>query len=517
MGEKKNASADREQWHKLYQRELQDCVHKCKKATTEEKCRIAIIDTHVELYEALRAWISRTERIPSSQKWNIDHKSERDVIKMLESYNAIPQIELDSLEQYRQLRNKTVHEKIRPKKQEIIEYATTGLRVFLYLVVQDIASVDQEALHMLVTECLKVSPADLDVHHEWAHFFLENEQPHLGLDIFRFISAKNPHYPDIHFWLGETLESLIQYPESLIEFDKAIKENPSDDDAWWWAGEICLRLEQFKAAKHYFTKAVELNDQDPLNHFGLGYTLCCLKEMPDAQCALEKAVTLEWSNPKNREKGKAHYLLSLIYLKHATLQLQQFLDWSEGKLPSIDQVITNIIHESNATFQLPIKHGYWEIDQAIRNIIYESKRLPKGMHIYNIMFKGYRTKPDIDWIPSWSGVYCVYECTRNISEKTVTLHRLIYIGEAEDVKDRIANHEKWNEWKQYVETENELCFSVAYVESANRDRVEAALIFKHKPPVNDEYKDSFPFDRTTIFMVGETALLDTYFTVERTP
>ena len=90
------------------------------------------------------------------------------------------------------------------------------------------------------------------------------------------------------------------------------------------------------------------------------------------------------------------------------------------------------------------------------------------------------------------------------------------IGESGDVNDRIANHEKWNKWKNEVSKGNELCFSFAYVESLYRNRVEATLIFKHKQPMNDEHKWSFPFDRTTIIISGKAVLLSTYFTVERT-
>ncbi|MGB3479859.1 MAG: hypothetical protein WBB67_11945 [bacterium] len=60
-----------------------------------------------------------------------------------------------------------------------------------------------------------------------------------------------------------------------------------------------------------------------------------------------------------------------------------------------------------------------------------------------------------------------------------------------------------------------MCFSFAHFESAYRDRVEAALIFKQKPPINDDYKDSFPFDKTTILITGASELLVPIFTVER--
>ena len=131
-------------------------------------------------------------------------------------------------------------------------------------------------------------------------------------------------------------------------------------------------------------------------------------------------------------------------------------------------------------------------------------------------FDGYWREPNIEGIPNESGVYCVYECTYKKDTRTVSLHKLIYIGEAGEVRDRIKNHEQWDDWKKHVREGNQLCFTFGYVESEYRNRVEAALIFKHKPPENSEYKYSFPFDKTTIILSGTTALLSTHFTVERT-
>jgi len=135
---------------------------------------------------------------------------------------------------------------------------------------------------------------------------------------------------------------------------------------------------------------------------------------------------------------------------------------------------------------------------------------------FKVEFEGYWRELNIGGITAKSGVYCVYECTYNESEKTVSIHKLIYIGEAGDVNDRIKNHDLWDNWRNHVREGNQLCFSFGYVESSNRDRVEAALIFKHKPPENSEYTDSFPFDKTTISLSGRCALLNSNFTVERT-
>ena len=71
-------------------------------------------------------------------------------------------------------------------------------------------------------------------------------------------------------------------------------------------------------------------------------------------------------------------------------------------------------------------------------------------------------------------------------------------------------------WKKQLAAGQVLCFSAAKVAvEADRQQAEAALIFKHKPPANDEYTTAFTgFETTTINATGETAKLTTTFTVK---
>jgi hypothetical protein len=135
---------------------------------------------------------------------------------------------------------------------------------------------------------------------------------------------------------------------------------------------------------------------------------------------------------------------------------------------------------------------------------------------YSREFDGYWRDQNKGGIPANSGIYCVYECTYNSEKKTVSLNKLIYIGESGNVRDRIDGHEKYEDWKKHVRRGNELCFSFGAVASSSRDRCEAAMIFKHKPPENTEYRDEFPFDKTTMKLSGKIALLTPTFTVQRT-
>ena len=102
------------------------------------------------------------------------------------------------------------------------------------------------------------------------------------------------------------------------------------------------------------------------------------------------------------------------------------------------------------------------------------------------------------------------------AQGTVSLQRLLYIGEAANVRDRIMNHDRWADWKRQLKFGETICVNTAVISpEADRQRAEAAMIFKHKPPYNTEYVDSFPFDTTSITTSGKNALMHATFTVTR--
>jgi hypothetical protein len=136
---------------------------------------------------------------------------------------------------------------------------------------------------------------------------------------------------------------------------------------------------------------------------------------------------------------------------------------------------------------------------------------------YGLDFDGYWREPNVGGLPAKSGIYCVYACTYDTATQTVDLKRLLYIGEAADVQGRVRNHECWSVWKKVLQAGQVICISAGMIAGeSDRQRAEAAMIFKHKPPCNTEYVDAFSFDSTTITVTGKAALLNTSFTVHRT-
>lgn len=134
---------------------------------------------------------------------------------------------------------------------------------------------------------------------------------------------------------------------------------------------------------------------------------------------------------------------------------------------------------------------------------------------YSLDFDGYWRAPG--GLPAQSGIYCVYAGTHNAQANIVSLRKLLYIGEAANVRDRVGRHERWPDWERELQLGEVLCFSAALIAPAtDRERAEAAMIFEHKPPCNREYVHSFPYDQTTILTSGRHALLKRYFTVYKT-
>lgn len=133
---------------------------------------------------------------------------------------------------------------------------------------------------------------------------------------------------------------------------------------------------------------------------------------------------------------------------------------------------------------------------------------------YALNFDGYWRDTAKGSLPAQSGIYAVYAATYNVNTDKVTLNRLLDIGEADKVRERIGGHERRPDWERKLGVGEELCFSVALISPApDRQRAEAAMINHHKPPCNVEYVNSFRFETTGITTGGRNALMTATFTV----
>ena len=118
-----------------------------------------------------------------------------------------------------------------------------------------------------------------------------------------------------------------------------------------------------------------------------------------------------------------------------------------------------------------------------------------------------------------SGIYCVYAGSYDESTKKVELNRLLYVGKADNIQDRIGRdkHEHLEDWKCTLKRGEEIIYTRAFIEdSDDRTRVEAALIYYFQPPINSDGKDGFHHPDTVIETTGANALLESSFVVYRT-
>ena len=130
---------------------------------------------------------------------------------------------------------------------------------------------------------------------------------------------------------------------------------------------------------------------------------------------------------------------------------------------------------------------------------------------YDLEFDGFWRWVNVGDVPNGSGIYCVYTCTNS---QHFSLSNPIYIGESQRVHDRIVNHDRMSDWKRMLGIGQELCFSFAPISSEGERKIaEAALIYFHKPPLNEEYKNEFPFGPTDIKTSGKRNGLTSEFGV----
>lgn len=139
-----------------------------------------------------------------------------------------------------------------------------------------------------------------------------------------------------------------------------------------------------------------------------------------------------------------------------------------------------------------------------------------GTKVYSIKFKGYCREKKKSGMPKKFGLFCVYSCVYDKEIRNVSIGRLLYIGHSYDVYDTIHEPELHQSWKNHLMPEEELCYSYAAVPATVLSHCAASLIYRHKPPENNEYVHAFPFDKTTLKLSGKISKLNDVFTVSRT-
>ena len=123
------------------------------------------------------------------------------------------------------------------------------------------------------------------------------------------------------------------------------------------------------------------------------------------------------------------------------------------------------------------------------------------MKDYILNFDGYWRECNKNGLPTYSGIYLVYRSRYNPQNDTVSLVEIIYIGQTDNIRGRLINHEKYELLLSQLREQEELCYSCAEVVE-DIDMVENALIFAQKPVLNDQGKDSYNYSRAHFMLNG---------------
>ena len=137
------------------------------------------------------------------------------------------------------------------------------------------------------------------------------------------------------------------------------------------------------------------------------------------------------------------------------------------------------------------------------------------VHDYTLQFVGYWIDERREYMPVYSGVYCVYACSKR-SDGSLDLLRLLYIGNAKNLNSELSHHAKRPLWFASAGAGNDICYSCAALDWRSLSVCESALIFQHKPVCNEANKESFLHQATRVRTSGANFLLMADFITQKT-
>lgn len=99
-------------------------------------------------------------------------------------------------------------------------------------------------------------------------------------------------------------------------------------------------------------------------------------------------------------------------------------------------------------------------------------------------------------LPAKSGIYVVFACRYNQSTDSIFSARVIYIGMAENIRDRHFNgsnycHEHLKDFHDECRPGESVWYCYALIDGSSLLKVENALIAMQQPPINTNGKESY--------------------------
>lgn len=121
-------------------------------------------------------------------------------------------------------------------------------------------------------------------------------------------------------------------------------------------------------------------------------------------------------------------------------------------------------------------------------------KIPLKMH-------GWFTETKQPRLPDETGLYLVFGGSPAKEKGYANINHLIYIGQAQDIKDRIADHEKKPKFEDKLAEGESLYYYCVYLKNEDLDESEGAMIKyfnRHADIINDKCTESFTSDYDVI-------------------
>ena len=146
---------------------------------------------------------------------------------------------------------------------------------------------------------------------------------------------------------------------------------------------------------------------------------------------------------------------------------------------------------------------------------------------FEVAFNNFVKDGQFDKLPDYKGIY-MFRVTENKGDKWYST--IVYIGKADGdkgLKGRVnENHEHLEDARKKVDYKKskgiDAFLTISYSDKNDNnvnylERIEAALIFAKQPSINNQGKDSFNYQKTTLNISGKRKYdLDNQYIVEST-
>jgi len=96
-------------------------------------------------------------------------------------------------------------------------------------------------------------------------------------------------------------------------------------------------------------------------------------------------------------------------------------------------------------------------------------------------WKGPWHEDELREVPASPGVFCVCACLPDDSRQGWRLLRPVYIGVAQDVRQRVMDSEDWDSWRELAGPGHQLCIGYLPAPPGRQAMLQGAMVAYYRP------------------------------------